>query len=418
VLNLKYFYALAVFSQMLMLLLPLLLFISIVNLPFSEDEIQRYTRVLWKLVVFEICLGLLQLPGRIASGESEDVHGTFTGNAEQYAAFLIIGMFYLIGVAVTQPSKRKKSIAMIVGVLALTISIDNKASWLGLICSMGLVLGRLELLRSRLLKILAPAIFAAVMAAGIYLLATATSGSLTKFSGLAEAVKTGNVKNLGKIKAYFDIAKAYSQSPALALFGAGASNFYSRASQQFYLDAVGLEVMYANPELLQAGALSGDSSRASSSMAGVLSKTMHEPYYMRFYSADEQIFAIGSGQVDTPFSPYAGLLGETGLIGFMLYVSIYATVLRRAWALLNRHETVSEIFPMITATCGFLIYVICNSIYGPFMETTRYSTILWSMLALVFLHKQHSETQSSVDSEKHSLGSDSLHPSGVLAAFQ
>src|SRR5262249_22159692 len=131
VLNPSYIYLPAATSQFVMLVEPLLLYVAIVHLPFTGEQIDGYARLLKKLIIFEVIVGVCQLPMRFKSGDSEAVHGTFPGNAEQYAAFLMVGVFYLIALAVLTPQRRKRYIAAIVVILLLTLSIDNKASWLG-----------------------------------------------------------------------------------------------------------------------------------------------------------------------------------------------------------------------------------------------------------------------------------------------
>src|SRR5262249_51476823 len=144
--------------------------------------------------------------------------------------------------------------------------------------------------------------------------------------------------------------------------------------------------MYINPDYLQADRESTGSGQASNSAEGMLAITTRKPYYLKFYGSREGIFAIGSRQVDGPFSPYAGLLGETGLLGTWLYMGIYLLVLRQVWGYLSVYREDTRIFPLVTVACGFSVYLLANSVYGPFLETTRYTTILWSVVGLVCVY--------------------------------
>jgi hypothetical protein len=38
-----------------------------------------------------------------------------------------------------------------------------------------------------------------------------------------------------------------------------------------------------------------------------------------------------------------------------------------------------------------MIYILVNSIYGPFLETTRYTTLVWSMIALACIYARAEE---------------------------
>jgi hypothetical protein len=46
-----------------------------------------------------------------------------------------------------------------------------------------------------------------------------------------------------------------------------------------------------------------------------------------------------------------------------------------------------------------MIYILVNSIYGPFLETTRYTTLLWSMIGLVCIYAQAAERRSAAEEE-------------------
>jgi hypothetical protein len=137
---------------------------------------------------------------------------------------------------------------------------------------------------------------------------------------------------------------------------------------------------------------------ASSSMGGVVNQTSRTPYYDKYYSQSDQVFAIGTIQVDSPFSPYAGLIGETGILGTWLYLSIYVFALKRLWRWLEVCRTNQDIFPLVVTAFGFLVYVLVNSIYGPFLETTRLTTILWSMIALVYSYVRLDQRESALAS--------------------
>src|SRR5262249_549451 len=123
--------------------------------------------------------------------------------------------------------------------------------------------------------------------------------------------------------------------------------------------------------------------QTSNSMEGVIEPTSAvEPFYRRFY-VKRQIYAVGTGQVDSPFASYVGLLGETGLIGFSIYLRFYLAVFRLVGKSSTVHRTDSNVFPLITASMGFLVYTLTVSLYNPWMETGRMTTILWLMIAIV-----------------------------------
>ncbi len=392
VLNLGYFFLPAALGQTAMLMLPLLLFIALVRLPFTPENVASYSRVLKRLIIFEVALGVLQFPIRLKTGDSEAVHGTFTGNAEQYGAFLMIAVFYFIGLAVLHPEKRRRYVIATIVIFLLNLSVDNKASWLGAIVALGIVLWSLEIVRGGSLRIFAPIAAIGAIALAITFMATLISGTSHKYAALFQVIKSGEIHRLGKVKSYWDIARSHTRNPHMLLVGAGPSNLYSRSARQFYFRGLS-DRMYVNPETLVVG--EGDAVRPSDSMGRWLTPTTQKAYYLQFYDNREMIIPIGSAQVDGVFSTYAGLLGETGILGTWLYLTVYFLVLRKLLGWLRLFRTDALIFPLLVSTAGFMTYLMVNSVYGPLLETTRLTTLLWSMAALVAIYVRSAERRAA-----------------------
>ncbi|MCI0613369.1 hypothetical protein L0244_10290, partial [bacterium] len=131
-LNFDYLYPKAAISQVIMWNEPIILFLILINLPFSLQDIKTFNKLLFFLIVFEFIVGVMQVPIYLKTGESESIIGTFQGNAEQYAAFLMIGIFYLFGKSKTEPSRKILYSLIIPAMLALILLIENKASWIGI----------------------------------------------------------------------------------------------------------------------------------------------------------------------------------------------------------------------------------------------------------------------------------------------
>jgi hypothetical protein len=364
----------AAVAQCIMLSEPILLFIVLMNMPANLPHIQRFEKILRRLIIFEFVIGLIQFPIFLSTGNSEVIAGTFSGNAEQYTGFLILGVCYYLGMIQVYPSKKGAYRALVLGLLFLIVFVDNKASWLGVIAALFFLMTRLgSLSGSRMKHALA---FMMLLVVG-YMVATWTSSSLYKFGGLGDAWETSNVGNLGKIKAYEDVFAAFRNEPHMLFFGSGPGTFYSRAAQQFYFIT---DDIYSNPSEYRKTL----STRSSNSMGGVIDPTSAvEPFYKRFY-ANSKIYSIGSAQVDSPFSSYAGLLGETGFVGLVIYLGFYVAVFRRLRNYFPQYCSDPNIFPLITASMGFLIYTATVSLYNPWLETGRMTTILWATLAIVY----------------------------------
>jgi hypothetical protein len=382
-LNLEYFHSPAAVSQYLMLLEGLVLFVALSRLPFTASEVATFNKLLVAVLVFEVGLGLLQLPGRIRAGDSELVHGTFPGNAEQYALFVTLGLFYLIGMSRVRPERAKLYLGLTVVLLTLIISIDNKASWLGLTAACGLALWKARPPLVRYLRRLSPIALVGLAAAGVYLLATRLSDTVGPFSErLSVAWETRSLGRLGKIKAYHDILRSWWSHPHLAFVGSGLGNFYSRSGRQFYASSELQAQINPYANLPQGRPRHDDRTAvygAYDSMGGLIRATARKPFYANYCAPADEIFPVGSEQVDGPFSAYTGLLGETGLVGALLYLSVWFSIVSEA----GRSEVYGRHYPLVITGYGMLIYLLLNSLYGPWLETGRMTTIAMALAAMV-----------------------------------
>ncbi|MGI0014461.1 MAG: hypothetical protein ACREBU_13620 [Nitrososphaera sp.] len=308
-LNFDYLYPKAAISQIIMWNEPIILFLILVNLPFSLQDIKTFNKLLFFLIVFEFIVGIMQVPIYLKTGESESIIGTFHGNAEQYAAFLMIGIFYLFGKSKTEPSRKILYNVIIPAMLALILLIENKASWIGIGLSVMYLLhrmGRLEIYVAHKMKYIF--IFSLLLLFALFVIFRSAS-TLHKYAAIEQAWQSGNFFNLGKMKAYRDTFMSYNDKPYMALVGSGPGTFYSRASNQFFELT---EDMFIIPLTSLLG--KKEEYRASDSMGGVIKKAEMESFFKTFFF-ESKIYLTGSGTVDDPFFSFVALLGETGLAG-------------------------------------------------------------------------------------------------------
>jgi hypothetical protein len=327
-------------------------------------------------------MGLIQIPIYLSTGNSEAITGTFYGNAEQYTAFLLMGVCFYLGMMTQEVQKRTKYRAFIIALLLIIPLVDNKASWVGVIGALYLLMSTLGSLSRNRFKYVAG--FVVLIVA--FITAATLSPSLVKFDNLSEAWETDNFSNLGKIKAYRDVLAAFGQYPYMILFGSGPGTFYSRATQQFYV--VSADIFW-NPEQY----LSALKTRTSNSMSGVIEPTASvDPFYKRFY-VNDKIYSVGTGQVDSPFASYVGLLGETGIIGLSIYLSFYVGIFRRLKRYFIEYRNDPNIFPLLTTSMGFVVYTLIVSLYNPWLETGRMTTTLWATIAIVCQYAERFQTE-------------------------
>ena len=395
-LNLDYFYYKPAISQIIMFNEPIILFLILVNLRFSIRDIEMFRKLLLFLISFEVIIGVMQLPTYITTGQSESLMGTFQHNAEQYAAFIMLGIFYLIGKAQIYPQKKGYYFTIIIGILVMVLIIDNKASWLGVAASIFYLLDRISRQDSGATHRVKHIIIFAILCVICFSVVIRNSRSIHKFGGLREAWHTGNFLNIGKIKAYRDVFAAYHNHPHMLFIGSGPGTFYSRAGRRFYNIS---ESMYSEYSPLFHERETEQVYRTSDSMSGVIKRTLTNPFYKQFYDNDK-IYGLGSGTTDEPFSSYAGLLGETGIIGTFLYLAIYITILKKLSFYLNRYKEDQNIYPLIAACLGCLAYTMVLSLYRGWFEVGRMTTILWSMIAMVVTYVELDQDQQQKNNKE------------------
>jgi len=132
-------------------------------------------------------------------------------------------------------------------------------------------------------------------------------------------------------------------------------------------------------------------------MGGIIKQAKNfEPYFKQYY-LNRRLFLIYSGTADSPFSSYASLLGETGMLGLIIYFGFYIYIIKNMKFNLKKYFGNSHIFPLITASFGFLLYIIIMGFYNFWLETGRLTTILWSMIAMVVKYDEINSTEASVD---------------------
>lgn len=374
VLNPTYVHPLAALSQLLMWNEPILLFVAVTTLPFSLQDIAKFRRLLLFLVCLEVVIGVGQVPSFLKTGESERIIGTFAGNAEQFQWFVLLGLFYLSAEIQLRHQGKGVRFAAVLLILVLVVLIDNKASWIALALTLALFIPRLPARGNRFVTVKKYAFLAILLFTGWQAIQMTSATYTRKFGRIAEAARTGNLMNLGKVKAVRDVANAYANHWQMPFVGSGLGTFYSRAAFQFF--------PFHIFELYDAVPASGEFVNDSASMAGILDPIAGmKPFYKVFYDY-ERIFTTGSGTADFPTSSYISLLGETGVIGTCLYLSFYVFAVRAAAGCIRRTARDAQFFSFAATTYASLVYLLFMGAYNFWLDCGRVNTIAWCMLAL------------------------------------
>lgn len=366
----------AALSQWVMWNEPLLVMLAIMRMPFSRAEIDSFARLLSRLLVLQVVIGFLQFPIYLKTGHTEEMVGTFFGNAEQYQAFIMLALYFLLAKTALEPGRKRPLWLMIGSILVLILLIDNKASWLGLLTSFALVFKltqdehRASLVS---LRFLVPVGVLATVATTVVLTFSPSVGKLTT---TLTRLASPDFWKFGKTQAYLDVAQAFADHPHMALVGSGPGCFYSRAGRQFYYAAFALFEGGMNLEFVA-------TDRQSNALGGLTRGMMgSNPFYLQFYQ-DREINRVGSAKLDEPFSSFAALIGETGILGTLLYLSIYVSAARTLLASIkSRVPLPTSRYILALCGLGLLVAMVTNSAYWNWLETGRITTILWAVVAM------------------------------------
>jgi hypothetical protein len=94
----------------------------------------------------------------------------------------------------------------------------------------------------------------------------------------------------------------------------------------------------------------------------------------------------GSHAVSSPFSSYASLLAEVGVLGFAIIVGIYLIAVQHAWrmsrSVLSGASLGDPLPALALATTVAFLTLVQMALLENWLETTRVTFIAWAMLAV------------------------------------
>lgn len=380
-LNSEHIYFLSFISQLLMWNEPVILFLSILKLPLRDADYSSLSKLLVRLLLLEVIIGFIQVPTYLSTGESESIIGTFHGNAEQYQLFIVLAVLWLIASLQLGRGKRTVLLFSVCTIVALILLIDNKASWAALAISIVAVLRVIPGAQGNIKELMRRALVFTVLSLVAITVVKSFSGTASsKFGNIIKIVQNGDILNVGKIKAVRDVFEAYTTYPQMVVVGSGLGTFYGRASFQYFPFSIRESMDSQHSFTYSSSELTGADDSAS--MAGVISTAQGvTAFYKQFYRYDK-IVPIGSGTADFPTSSYISLLGETGLLGTALYLSICWSVLKRCKESLTLHPLRSESLAFSVMAYGALAYLMCMAAYNFWLDCGRVNTIVWALLAV------------------------------------
>ena len=313
---------------------------------------------------------LVDVPSFVDTRNPDDVSGTFGTNAYQLVYLLLVLVVLVVGIATFEPGTRVARLA--VPLMAAFFVVMLLAQYRALLASTVVAIVAVAyLLKRRRRGILAVAVASVALVSAFFYVATnlpvlkldAAARSISESPGEYVAGRAGVVGHV------FDM---YNAIPATIAIGSGPGTYSSRAWQTF---AKANSTSRSNVVGRYATSLIGGRVYSTD-----VSETYVEPQIER--GSIQQ----GSRAISNPFSSYASLMAEVGLLGAALIVSIYFGALVRLWRmairLLDQYRPGDPLPALILATFVAFLTLLQMAFLENWFEVTRITFVVWIMFAV------------------------------------
>jgi hypothetical protein len=333
----------------------------------------RLSRLLVALLVLQLVVVVfLDLPRLLASGNPDEISGTFGENAYQLVFFLLVAGALLAGIFTFEKKRPVTRLVPVLFILSLTAIFLAQYRALLLTTFFTIVLIAVLLGSARLRGLAIGGVTAFAFLITLNYVADTLPG--LKLGGTIE-VLTGNPTQIveKRSSALDHVAKLFNDDPTYIMTGTGPGTYASRAFQTF----------------------SSAESTSQSNVAGsyVLRFTGGKPYttdvsekYIAPRVREGEVFQ-GSRALGMPFSDYTAVLAEVGVLGFMAIVIMYVTALVYAGRIalaVRRQPIPNDPFPALTLACFAAFFVLLQmALLQSWLEVTRITFPAWILLAVV-----------------------------------
>ena len=296
--------------------------------------------------------------------------GTFGTNAYQLVYFLLILVTLVVGIATFEPGTRLAGFA--IPLLAAFSVVMLLAQYRALLVSTVVAIFAVAfMVKGRGRGLLAIGVASLVLASAFYYVTTQLpflrlDSAVTSVAGSPTDYVNGRAQ---VVRHVFDM---YSDLPATIAIGSGPGTYSSRAWQTF---AQADSVSRANVVGGYATSLTG---------GRVYTTDVSEKYVNPQMKSGR--IEQGSRAISSPFSSYASLMAEVGLIGAALIVMMYLKALPRAFRMarlsIRTRGTGDPLPALLIATFVALLTIVQMALLENWFEVTRITFIVWIMFAV------------------------------------
>jgi DNA-binding XRE family transcriptional regulator len=330
------------------------------------------SRTLVGLGVLELLVvALIDLPRFVRNGNPDEISGTFGTNAYQLVVFLLIFLALLVGVATFE---RQRPAAHFAPLLALaSFATILLAQYRSLLVSMAVAMVVVAVLLGRGVRGAMVVAVCVILFATTFYYVTARLPALKLESAASSLATNPGTYVSGRLGVAENVFRLYGDIPLTIAAGSGPGTYSSRAWQTF----------------AKAGSESQSNVAGSYATRLVQGETyttdVSEKYVIRQIRRGRVV--EGSHAITSPYSSYAALLAEVGVVGFALIVAIYVAALGRAWRMARvtlASPVQGDPLPALAlATVVAFVTLLQMGLLESWLEVTRITFVVWALLAVV-----------------------------------
>jgi len=353
-------------SYVLLQLGPMLFFIFFINANFNIEKINKLIKILIYTGIIQIVVSLFQIPKALAVS-ADFINGTFGWNSTQMLAFLSTFVFCLI--ASYRMVKQRKLKRYILILLAVSFFIFYLASWRALWLSfpatMLIVLYFEKNTSQKLGRIL---LFASIFlfALNFFFSFTGAKGNTYRYENntMFQILEFDyDIKDIGKIRALLSVTDLYQDYPLAIIWGTGPGTYGSRAFRTFAVQYGGKTDVTA--DFVKAG----------------YSSDVAKKYLYSIYDNFKPAFS--SSTINSWQSSYVGMLGETGIFGFLLVAAIYVSTIKRLYRI---HKYSFDLYShaLSLGSIGAILFLAQTSFFDDYLGVFRVTFPTWLLIGITF----------------------------------
>ena len=320
-------------------------------------------------IVQLLVVAFVQLPRFLTSENPDVISGTFGTNAYQLVFFLLLFVALLVGIATNEPGRGVARFAPLL-ILASFVTI-LLAQYRSLLVSMAVAIVVIAILLGRWIRGSVVVAVVVVLFSVTFYYVEAKLPALKLESAASSLASNPGTYVSGRLRVAENVFRLYGDIPTTVAVGAGPGTYSSRAWKTF---ANAGSTSTSNVAGGYATALVGKSYTTDVSDKYVLPQT------------ENGAVVQGSYAVSSPFSSYASLLAEVGVLGFAIIVGIYLVAVQRAWRMsrsaFSRAILGDSLPPLVLATTVAFVTLVQMALLENWFEVTRVTFIVWAMLAV------------------------------------